>query len=103
MKVVGKLDSINPVFADETDEAAVAFAKEYVKAFKGEFRSGGPTDADEVAAERFFNKYEYRVVHVGFGGCGVKEFTGEGHTFTVTTRANGRSFYGSDHQVETVR
>ena len=100
---LGKLNTVNDVYGDENDPAVVQFAKEYLAGNRGEFRSGGPSERDEAQAEKFAERYKYETIWSGFAGSGTVEYTGPGGTFVVERRANGRTFYGSDHTITVKR
>jgi hypothetical protein len=96
MKSMGNLDRVNPVFADDADPGAVAFAKAYLAANRGSRRPTGPTERDEAAAKAFRAAWKSVSIRAGFAGSGTAEYTGADGVFTVDRRANGRTFWGTD-------
>lgn len=83
------------------EPAAAAFAKEYAKAMKGDYRAGGPTPADEKASDNFWMNYDSKTISSGFAGSGVSLFTNTmtGASYRVQRSSNGKTFYGTDHTV----
>ena len=90
--------------ANDNDDHAKKFAKEYHKGYIGNHREGGPTDADNKASEKFHNEYDVKNVKSGYAGSGVTHYTHKktGKKFEVSRSPNGKGFYGTDHWVKTV-
>jgi hypothetical protein len=93
-----KLDKVNIVKVGPGTEK---FAKEYVAAMKGDFRDGGPTPADEKAADKFYANYTNKTTRKGFAGSGTVEYTNKAtkETFVVDKSPNGKGFHGTDHTI----
>jgi hypothetical protein len=98
-RTIGKLDKTAPVNADDADAGAVAFAKAYLKGYRGDHRPGGPTGRDERDAEAFHTVWTGKNVRHGFAGSGTVEFTNGAETFTVERTPNGKTFYGTTHSI----
>lgn len=99
---IGRLDKVNDVYGDTEDPAVVAFASEYIQGNRGDFRPGGPTARDEAHAEHFAERYATEPIRHGYAGSGTVQYTGPDGTFEVDRRANGRTFYGTDHTITKV-
>lgn len=93
-----RLNKVNIVHHHD-HPAAKEFAKHYAAGHKGDFREGGPTDADHKASDVFHSRYSKVYDKRGFAGNGTaiyKDHKTEAH-WKVDRHANGKTFYGTDH------
>lgn len=79
--------------------AAKEFAKNYTAGMKGDHREGGPTAADEKAANKFYERYHGVRTREGFAGSGTYVYHDRktGAKWKVDKHPNGKTFYGTDH------
>ena len=79
--------------------AAKEFAKNYTAGMKGDHREGGPTEADEKAADAFHQRYTGVRTREGFAGSGTHIYHDHktGAKWKVDRHPNGKTFYGTDH------
>lgn len=77
------------------------FAKHYVKAHKGNYRSGGSHPNDEKHSDSFHSTYDSHSTRHGFAGSGTTVYTHKktGEKFEVDRTPSGGSFYGTHHRV----
>ena len=56
------------------------------------------------AAEDFYNRYDQKTVRVGFAGGGQNQYIDKtsGHIWEVDKTPNGKTFYGTDHNIKYV-
>ena len=83
------------------------FAKHYVAAHRGDYRSSGPSKHDSIDnknAETFHANYDVAHIRTGFAGDRITVFTHKktGEKFKVDRKANGKTFYGTDHVISRV-
>ena len=93
-----KLDNVNHVHHDSN---SLEFAKHYVAGNRGDYRPSNPTPEDDKHAEHLFNTYHVKHLRTGFGGSGTSVYTHKqtGQSYEVNRTANGRTFYGTDHNI----
>lgn len=94
----------HPVFADEADPAAVAFAKTFAAAHRGGWRDprkGGASVRDERNAEAFAKAWKADNIRHGFGGSGTTVYThrDSGERFEVDVTSGTGDFWSSNYHV----
>lgn len=104
LQEAAKLNKSNIVhFKDD----AKSFAKDYVKAKKGDYQPLGSLDDDshQNAVEKFYNTYNHQHVKSGFGGSGEELYTHKqtGEKFHVKKTPNGKGFDGTDHIISKLK
>ena len=104
-EVVRKLDKVNHVHVFDDHPESEHFAKAYVKGHIGDHREGGPKDGDEKHADKFHSEYDRKTIRSGFAGSGTAHYTHKttGHSFEVSKVPNGKTFYGTDHNIRKLK
>jgi hypothetical protein len=113
MTRIGSIAKGHPVFADEADPGAVAFAKAFIADAKGGWREPrtktARTDAKDAKAEASFKaEWTSESTRHGFGGSGTAIYTNRwnGSRFEVDVTAGTGDFWSSNYRVtrlETIR
>ncbi len=104
-EVVRKLDKVNHVHVFDDHPESEHFAKAYVKAHIGDHRQGGPKEGDEKNSDKFHSEYDRKTIRGGFAGSGTHHYTHKttGHSFEVSKVPNGKTFYGTDHNIRKLK
>jgi len=93
--------SLNKDNKVEHDYRSKEFAKEYVKAKKGMYKSMSPSKEDDNNALKFHDKFKEEMVRVGFGGSGEMKYTNRktGEVYRVIKTGTGKNFYNTLHTI----
>ena len=102
MTRIGSIAKGHPVYADEGDAEAVAFAKEYIGAHRGGWKVASDIRPIDVRREEAFRTaWRSEATRHGFGGSGTVIYThrDSGARYEVDVTAGTGDFWSSNYRV----